>query len=259
MSLTDVFTRAADGVGRITSVGMSPNGALIQRGRMSRVPCHMSELPWLVTEGPCAADVAAVLVGPPDADGWCSLGVSSDYIWPAVRTARLVPAEFNDNVPTVAGNTQIHVSAIAAAIARSRPQRESAAGDPNKLELAIGVRLPPTRTTVAASRSGSASSARPYSDRSPIAATWACTPAWSETRCFQMCHDGIVTNRRKAVDQGLTVAGSILGSGRALALAASDPNLTLRSIEHSNDPAVIGQLDDFVRVTRRWKSTCSAR
>ena len=39
------------------------------------------------------ADVALVRVSPPDADGFCSLGVVADYVWPILETARVVLAE----------------------------------------------------------------------------------------------------------------------------------------------------------------------
>ena len=77
---------------------MAPNCDLIAEERMRLIACHMSQLPWLLTEGPLRADVALVLLSPPDADGYCSLGVTSDYAWPALRAARVVLAEINDNV-----------------------------------------------------------------------------------------------------------------------------------------------------------------
>lgn len=65
---------------------------------------------------------------------------------------------------------------------------------------------------------------------------------------LEMMRDGVVTNARKGLDRNLTVAGSILGSAAAVALADGNPGLRLRSVAYTNDEAVIRQLGPFVSV-----------
>jgi len=36
---------------------------------MKLIPAHMSQLPWLLTDGPLQTDVALIMVSPPDTDG----------------------------------------------------------------------------------------------------------------------------------------------------------------------------------------------
>jgi acyl-CoA hydrolase len=248
MSLTDGFERAPAGLELVSSVGMPPNGPMIESGRMRLVPCHMSELPWLVSRGPYRADVAAILVSPPDADGFCSLGVVSDYIWPALHSARVVIAEINENVPVVDGDTRVPFSAITASIVTNRPLPEYPLAQPTALERAIGARVAGyvhdgSCLQVGIGRLGEA----------VLQAVAGCRDLGVHAgmvgdTLLQMRREGIVTNRRKAIDEGCTVAGSVLGGAKALALAADDDTLRLRSIEHTHNPAVIAQLDDFVCV-----------
>src|SRR5258708_30230144 len=52
MSLTNVMTRVPGNVGLVSSVAMAPNAGLIASGRMELIGCHMSQLPWLLSDGP---------------------------------------------------------------------------------------------------------------------------------------------------------------------------------------------------------------
>jgi acetyl-CoA hydrolase len=65
---------------------------------------------------------------------------------------------------------------------------------------------------------------------------------------LEMMRDGVITNARKEGDRGLAMAGSVLGSARAIALAAQAPSLRIVSIAQTHDPARIEALPDFVCV-----------
>jgi acyl-CoA hydrolase len=248
MSVSGVLTRVPPGIGLVSSVGMAPNSDLIAAGRMRLVPCHMSQLPWLLSEGPLRADAALVLLSPPDADGYCSLGVTSDYAWPAVRAAPVVLAEINDNVPVIAGDTRVHVSRLAYSVRTSRPLPEYHRATPTDLErriaqhvagyikdgscLQIGIgRLGEAILQTVAGRRDLGVHAGMVGDT-----------------ILEMMRDGIITNSRKGSDRGLAVAGSVLGSARAIALAARTPSLRIVSIAQTHDPARIEALPDFVCV-----------
>jgi acyl-CoA hydrolase len=248
LSLTDVLTRVPSNIRLVSSVGMSPNSQLIADGRMDLIPCHMSQLPWLLTEGPLRTDVALVLLSPPDADGYCSLGVTSDYIWPAIATARVVLAEINDNVPVVAGDTRVHIDQLAFSVRTSRPLPEYPRAIPTELDLAIG-----------------ANAARYVQDGSCIQigigkiseAVLRCIAGRrnlgihagmvGDTMLEMMC-EGVITNMAKECDRGLAVAGSILGSSRAVALAGAEENLRIVSIAQTHDPSRIAAISNFVCV-----------
>jgi acyl-CoA hydrolase len=248
MSLSGVMTRAPAGVQLVSSVGMAPNSQLIEAGRMELIPCHMSQLPWLLTEGPLKTDVALITVSPPDTDGYCSLGVTSDYAWHAAHAARVVLAEINDNVPVVAGDTRIHVSQLAWSMRTSRPLPEYHRATPTELEIRIAQNVARyihdgSCLQVGIGKLGEAvlQSVRDRRDLGVHAGMVGDT-------MLEMMRDGVITNNAKERDRGLAVAGSILGSARALSLAAQDPSLRLLSIAQTHDPARIETLSNFVCV-----------
>lgn len=248
MSLTDVYSRVPASVELVSTVGMAPNAGLIRDGRMRLVPAHMSQMPWLLTEGPYRTDVALVLLSPPDADGWCSLGVTSDYAWHAIQAARVVLAEINPNVPVVAGDTRVHIDQVAYSVRSDRTLPEYPTATPSDLERTIASHVASFVRDGSVIQVGigklNEAVLQAVSDRRDLGVH----SGMVGDTMLEMMRDGIITNRRKEIDTGLTVAGSILGTSKALALAADSTDLRIMSIGHTHDPANIQALSNFVCV-----------
>ena len=58
-----------------------------QEGHADYIPCFLSEIPLMIRSGIIKVDVALVQVSPPDAHGYCSLGISVDATKAAVDMA----------------------------------------------------------------------------------------------------------------------------------------------------------------------------
>ena len=248
MSLTSVLEGAPEPVELLSFVGMGSNARLLAQGRMQLIPCHMSELAGSVTTGPLRPEVAVVLVSPPDSDGMCSLGVAADYIWPAVTAAPVVLAELNSNVPRIPGDTAIPFDRITAFVESDRPLPDYPRAAPSDTDQLIAKRVAEfvrdgSCIQIGVGKLGDAVLSA-ASDRRDLGVH---TGMVGES-ILELVRDGVVTNARKTVDTGLTVAGSILGGHDAVALAAATPGLRLRAVDHTHAPAVISALDNFLSV-----------
>jgi acetyl-CoA hydrolase len=248
MGLTSVMERAPAQLRLLSFVGMGANARLLAAGRMELVPCHMSELPWLMTEGPLRPDVVLVLVSPPDENGMCSLGVESDYLWSALGQARVVLAEINEQVPRVAGDTGIPFDRIDGYLRTDRPLPEYGRTRPSPAEQVIGAAVAEfvrdgSCLQVGVGRLGEAVLAA-VADRRDLGVH---SGMIGET-VLELMRDGVITNAGKRVDRGLTVTGSILGGQAAVGLAAKEPALRLRSVTYTHAESVIAGLDNFVCV-----------
>ena len=84
----------------------------VERGAADYTPCPLSEVPALFTHGPLPLDVALIQTSPPDAEGFCSLGVSVDVVLAAVNAARLVIAQINPKMPRTGGSSRIPLRRI---------------------------------------------------------------------------------------------------------------------------------------------------
>ncbi|HWE68155.1 MAG TPA: acetyl-CoA hydrolase/transferase C-terminal domain-containing protein [Acidimicrobiales bacterium] len=246
MSLTSAPGRVPPDVELLSFVGLGSNAALLASGRLGLLPCHMSDLSRILTSGPLQADVALVLVSPPNHDGFCSLGAGTDYMWPVTSRARVILAEVNSHVPFIKGDTAIAFERLDQVVYSERPLPEYGRRAPSATETAIAQRIVPhirngTCLQIGVGKLGEAilASLGQHSDLGVHAGMVGDT-------ILELMRDGVVTNSKKSIDHGLTVAGSLLASQAGVHLAAQSPSLRLRSIDHTHDPAIISQLSDFL-------------
>ncbi len=87
-------------------------GRAITEGQVDLVPCSFAEVPRLITSGAIRVDVAFVAVGPPDADGYCSLGTAVDAARQAIDQAALVVGEIQAGQPRTLGDSFVSVDEL---------------------------------------------------------------------------------------------------------------------------------------------------
>lgn len=90
-------------------------------GRADHIPASVYQTARLLGEGRVAIDVALVQVSPPNADGFCSLGVSVAYNRAAVTAAKTVVAEINQQMPRTLGDGMVHISEFDEIVHSDRP------------------------------------------------------------------------------------------------------------------------------------------
>ncbi|MGH9000667.1 MAG: acetyl-CoA hydrolase/transferase family protein, partial [Acidimicrobiia bacterium] len=141
MTLTDTLRRAPSDIDLVSFVGLGVNTELIAAGRMNLVPCQMSTLPGLMSDGPLRPGVAMVVASPPDGDGNCHLGVQADYLCAAVSAARVVVAEINEHVPRVGGDTVVPFERLDGHVRTDRTLPGYERAEPSPVEAAIAARV----------------------------------------------------------------------------------------------------------------------
>lgn len=110
----------------------------VNSGRADFYPCFFHQLPAMFDIKLFPVDVAVVQVTPPDDFGYCSFGVSVDYIVAACRNAKLVIAEMNDQMPhTMGPENKIHITNLDKIVPVSRPMPEIVKSKRGELENKI--------------------------------------------------------------------------------------------------------------------------
>ncbi len=84
----------------------------IEAGNGSYTPVFLSELPRLFRRKILPLDVVFIHVTPPDAHGYCSLGISVEASIAAIENAKIVIAQVNPQMPRTFGDGIIHESEI---------------------------------------------------------------------------------------------------------------------------------------------------
>jgi acyl-CoA hydrolase/GNAT superfamily N-acetyltransferase len=82
----------------------------VSEGRVDLIPARFCCIPRLVEDGFLDIAAAFVQVTPPDAQGYCSLGVSVDAARHAMARAKIVVGEIQPQMPRTHGDTFVHVN-----------------------------------------------------------------------------------------------------------------------------------------------------
>ncbi|MFT7583371.1 MAG: 4-hydroxybutyrate CoA-transferase [Myxococcota bacterium] len=106
--------------------------------RVDYLPCFLSEIPQLFRSGRRPIDVAAISVSPPGPHGFCTLGPSVDVAQAAVKAAKVVIAQVNQQMPRVAGGGLVHQSEIDHWIEVDHPLPEAPPARLDATHTAIG-------------------------------------------------------------------------------------------------------------------------
>lgn len=118
-------------------VGGNVRGS-INSEKGSYIPVFLSEVGNLFEQNIVDLNVAFINVSPPDKHGYCSLGVSVDVTMAALRSADLVVAQINDQVPRSHGDGIIHTDQIDYGVEMSQPIFAHEPKEPNEIETRIG-------------------------------------------------------------------------------------------------------------------------
>jgi acetoin utilization deacetylase AcuC-like enzyme/acyl-CoA hydrolase/GNAT superfamily N-acetyltransferase len=222
--------------------------AAVAAGTADYTPMNISELPQGMADGIIQIDVALIQVSPPDAFGLCSLGVSVDATKAALEHARLVVAQVNEYVPVTLGDTLVPVESIDFLVEGNTPLIEVESAELDPVSLTIG------RHVASLIEDGRCL----HFDRGPISAA---TMRYLDTKRDLGIHTDIltddimrlirsraVTNMKKSINRGKTVATMVMGSKDLYRAVDKNPYFEILPIDKVNDPFVICQNDNMISV-----------
>lgn len=110
----------------------------ISAGNGSYTPIFLSELPLLFDRNILPLDAVFIQVSPPDANGYCSLGVSVEATRAAIRSSKLVLAQINTFMPKTYGDALVHIDEIDFAVEHNEPLVQTPADSIGAIEHTIG-------------------------------------------------------------------------------------------------------------------------
>lgn len=228
--------------------GFGTNVRLSRAGVLEIVPCHLSAVPALIDRGAVGADVVFLQVSPADGRGRHSIGVAGDYVWPALRRARVVLAEVNEGTPRTLGETEIDGSRFAAITHASGGPIAVAPGVVGPVEQAIAehaAELVPDGATIQLGIGGVPDAiAAGLRDKRDLGIH---TGLMGDP-VVDLIESGAVTNRRKPIDTGASVAGLLAGTRRLYDYADGNGGLQIRPVDYTHSAATVARLDRFVAI-----------
>jgi 4-hydroxybutyrate CoA-transferase len=219
----------------------APLRPAIASGQADYVPVFLSDIPELFTGGTIKLDAALLQLSPPDEHGLCSLGTSTDAAKAAADSARLVIAEINEQMPRTHGNNVVPFEKIDAFIASNRPLHELKTGPETLIDARIGeiiAELVEDGSTLQVGIGGipDAVLARLHNKHD----LGVHTEMFSD-RVIDLVESGAVTNRLKAVGQGVIVTSFVNGTRRLFDFVNDNPLVAFFPCDWTNDTSIIRQ------------------
>jgi acyl-CoA hydrolase/RimJ/RimL family protein N-acetyltransferase len=220
----------------------------VNKGLADYTPVFLSQVPKLLRQRLIAIDVALVQVSPPDSHGFVSLGVSVDIVKAAVENARLVVAQMNDQVPRIHGDTFINIKDIDFIVPHHEPLLEFESSIPTEIAERIGkhvARIVEDGDTIQVGY-GSIPNAilANLSNKKDLGVH---TELFSEG-IADLMKKGVVTNNKKPIDRGKTVAAFCMGKRETYAFIHDNPAVEFRTIDYTNNPAIIARIKNITAI-----------
>lgn len=221
---------------------------LVNAGEADYTPAHYSDIPTLIRDGTIRIDVALIMVSPPDAYGYCSLGPSVEWTPAAIEKAKVVIAQVNPQLPRTGGLSHIHVSKIhySKEIPAALPELPREKADPayarigefaaqlindgDTLQFGIG---PVGDGLAAALRQH-----RHLGIHSEVIGNGV----------MDLFLSGVIDNSRKSLLPGKVVASQALGDGELYSFLDTNPHFDFRPTDFTNNPLSIARNDHMVSV-----------
>jgi len=217
-------------------------------GMADYTPINIRELHTALEKGIVSIDVALISVSPPGADAQCSLGISVDITKAAVNKARLVIAQINTNMPVTSGDSHIPVDKIDYMVPGDSPLIEVNPPELDPMSLTIGrhiANMISDGRTLHFDRSVISSAAMRYLDSKKNLGIH--TDIFTDDY-LRLIKSGAVTNRKKTLHTGKSVATMAIGSNELYEEIDQNPDIELYPIEYANDPHIISKHDNMLSV-----------
>jgi acyl-CoA hydrolase len=216
--------------------------------RLNIIPCHVSQVGPMITEGLIDCDAAFVQVSPPDANGNHSFGLISDFVHEAVTRARVVIAEVNECVPFTHGDVVLPAEQIDCAVAVARRPVElmpAPIGEVDQVIARIVARYIEDGAVLQVGI-GAVPDAilRLLHDRRDLGVH----SGMIGDALVDLVEAGVVTNALKPLDAGVSVTTALIGTKRIYDFAHRNPRISVRSSAYTHDAGVLSRLRNLVTI-----------
>ncbi|WP_336046842.1 acetyl-CoA hydrolase/transferase family protein [Solibacillus ferritrahens] len=207
------------------------------------LPVNFSEIPrWIKEEH---IDVALIQVSPPNADGFCNLGLSVDVVPTLIKEAKIVIAEVNSNLPVTFGETLVHVSEINFFVHSDRSLLTIRNSQPSEEDLKIGryvATLIPEYATIQVGV-GKIASGIIQSLHSKVGL--GVHSGSISDDIMELINIGVVTNERKEINRNRTVCTTLTGTNDLYEFCHRNEYIELYPINYTHNAAVISKISNF--------------
>lgn len=220
----------------------------VSEGAADYTPIFLSELPRLFERGELPVDLALIQVSPPDAEGYCSLGISVDVMKSVANVARCVVAQVNPRMPRTCGDSLLHVSRLHYLFECEEALLEYKISEPDEVTQQIARNVAQLIRDGATLQLGIGTIAdavlRVLHDRNDLGVH---SEMFSDG-LMPLLQSGVVNNKRKGLHEGRTVTSFVMGSHALYDFVRENDAIEFHPSQYTNNPAIIGQNRNMIAI-----------
>ena len=217
------------------------------------IPGRYSQIPRIIKSKRIPIDAAFIQITPPNESGYCSLGVAVDVAREAMEQASLVVGEINPLTPFTFGDTIVSISDFDLLIESTEKPAYFSRWPVNKVmdQVAANIASLIEDGDCIGFNTGSLIEAlSPHLTRKRHLGIH--TPFFTDA-LMDLVQSGAVTNYRKGIFRGKSIASYALGTPELLAWLDHNPLVEFQSIDQVCGPTRIGSNPNFVAVFHACK------
>ena len=225
----------------------APTRKSISENRADYTPVYFSEIPRLFRDNILPIDVALIQLSPPDVEGNLSFGVSVDYTLQAAKSAKIVIAEVNKQMPRTNGS-QIHISQVDYVVETDRslvqiplPKvtsveekigRNVASLVPDRANLQLGIgAIPDAALHFLKNKKDLGIHSEMFSDG-----------------VVELFENGVVTNKYNNLNPGKFIATFLMGTKRLYNFVDNNPDVVMLPVDYTNNIMVAGKVNNLISI-----------
>ncbi|MDF0732765.1 acetyl-CoA hydrolase/transferase C-terminal domain-containing protein [Pseudomonas entomophila] len=242
LSLSAAVSPAHAGQVRYQSYcGASRNRALAREQQLDILPSHYSQLARLLD--PVDVLLLQVAEGP---DGF-SFSVAAEYLVPLVKRARLVIAEVNEQAPWTFGE-RLERADLDVLVRTARPPLELAPALPDEVGRRIAGHIGGLVEDGATLQLGIGSLPELVLDGLRSHRDLGIHSGAIGDKVAELMALGVITNARKTVDRGVTVAGVLFGGQALYRFAHRNAQVQVRATAYTHALEVLASIERLVTI-----------
>lgn len=220
----------------------------VNDGRVNFIPCFLSEVPIMIRSGIIPLDVAFIQVSPPDAKGFCSLGVSVDATRAAVEKSDLVIAQVNPRMPRTHGDSFIHINDIDEYVVMETELPEHLPAPLTEVEKKIGQHIAGIIDDGATLQMGIGSIPDAVLSCLGNHKNLGVHTEMFSDGIIPLVESGVINNSQKTIHPGSLVSGFLVGSRKLYDFVDDNPMVRMLDIQYVNDTKVIRKLPKMTTI-----------
>ena len=217
-------------------------------GRADYTPMYFHETPSLLRDGTLKVDTAMIMVTPPDENGKMSTGVSGDYTVQAIKSAKTVIAQVNDQVPFTYGGAVIDVTDVDAFVECNHPLPALGEAKIGEIERMIGKHCASVIEDGACLQLGIGSIPDAVCHELVDKKHLGIHSEMLGDGVVKLFEAGAVDNSMKQIDKGKFVFNFVMGSQKLYEFCDKNEDCMLMPVDYVNDPRIICQNDNVVSI-----------